>query len=304
MFTYGYEFENRRRMLQRSSAMQMPAMRALEVTPIGATFGTRVRGGQLQKLSAFPEEVQTIHQLLLGRGVVVLSGVNINAEQFVDLGQLFGAVRPTRIQDKSLSPPASEYVFVGQRTSDNIPTQLTRADVAHIWHVDYSTAGPIPRLAAQYTVNVNEGGGRLSFTDMRKAYASLRLETREKLRGVGAVHYEHPKGVDVEQPGQEIALSWQERHKGAIHPLVMNDASGATMLCLPARPDSPVQGMDEKQSAALLQHLWSHALSQGEPWEIEPQTGDIVIWNNHAIAHKRSEWPLKKERLVWFITTH
>lgn len=284
--------------------MRLPAMSALEVTPIGETFGTRVRGEQLQKLRAYPEDVKTIQQLLSQRGVVVLSGVDITAEQFVDLGQLFGAVRPARIQDKSLSPPASEYVFVGRRTPDNIPTQLTRADVAHIWHVDYSTAGPIPKLAAQYTVNVNQGGGWLSFTDMRKAYASLPVETREKLHGLSAVHYEHPVGVDVEPPGQAVALSWQERHKGAIHPLVMNDALGAPMLCLPARPDSPVQGMDEKQSAEFLQLLWSHALSHGEPWEIEPQTGDIVIWNNHAIAHKRSEWPLEKERLVWFITTH
>ncbi|WP_156909370.1 TauD/TfdA dioxygenase family protein [Ottowia thiooxydans] len=279
-------------------------MNALEVTPISETFGTRVRGQQLQNLRAHPKDVETIQHLLVHRGVVVLSDVNIDADQFVDLGQLFGEVRPARIKDKSLSPPASEYVFVGRRTSDNIPSKLTRADVAHIWHADYSTAGPIPKLAAQYTVNVNDGGGWLSFADMRKAYATLPPATQAQLRGLGAVHYEHPVGVDVEPPGQAAALSWEERHKGAIHPLVMISESGIPQLCLPARPDSPVQGMDEKQSAAFLELLWSHALSNGEPWDIEPKTGDIVIWNNHAIAHKRSEWPLDKERLVWFITTH
>lgn len=278
-------------------------MSSLEFTSIGNTFGTRVRGVQPHLLQAHPEATEKLRQRLRHEGVLVLSGMDIGANDFVGLLSLFGQVRPARVKHASLPLPASDYVFVGQRTADT-PQKLTRGDVAHVWHVDYSTSGPIPQYSAQYTVKADPGGGTLGFADMRQVHAALPEHTKTQIQHLWAIHYEHPVGVDVEPPGQAAALSWDERHQGTAHPLVMHDSAGRPFLCLPARPDSPIQGWSERTSAELLDFLWSHLEPHGSGWEYEPQAGDIVIWDNRALAHKRAEWPLNKERLAWFITTN
>ncbi len=276
----------------------------LQVSPLeGAGFGVRVSGPTLQDLAAHPGDVATLRSLVTRHRVVVLTDLRLDADALVALAANLGTVRPARVRHPSLPGPAGDHIFVSVRDATSVPAAATPADAAHMWHVDYTHTCPAPRLSMLYATKAPIHGSRNGFADMVDVHAALPQLLQDEIEHLQARHYRHPRGVDVVPADQDQALPWAEREQGMAHPLVMRDAEGQPFLFLPARRDSPVVGRDEAQSRALLERLWPYVEAHGKPWEHTQESNELLIWDNRALLHKRSEWPLKEERLLWFLTT-
>lgn len=265
-------------------------------------FGVRVHGTALASLPSNPGAHASMRELLARHRVVVFRGLQLDADSLVAIAGCLGTPRRARVSHPSLRPPASHYVFVGAKSAstDAIPTS---ADAAHRWHLDYSTSASLPGLSLMYAVQAPSPSSRTGFADMAAVYAALPAELKARIAGLRARHYIHPRGVDVNDSALEVAVGWPERAQGVPHPLVMQDAYGVPFLCLPPRDDSPVVGLDEKEGTALLRALWSWVERAGRAWDYEQATGELLIWDNRALLHRRSAWPSDKERLIWFVST-
>jgi taurine dioxygenase len=86
---------------------------------------------------------------------------------------------------------------------------------------------------------------------------------------------------------------------GAHHPLVRTEpASGRKALFLGRRPNSYVLGLDVPASEALLDALWAHATQPQFVMCHQWQVGDLLMWNNLSVLHRRDPFDPKSRRIM------
>jgi taurine dioxygenase len=86
---------------------------------------------------------------------------------------------------------------------------------------------------------------------------------------------------------------------GARHPLVRTDpTTGRKALFLGRRSNSYVVGLPVADSEALLDALWAHATQPHFVMCHEWQIGDLLMWNNRAVLHRRDPFDPKSRRVM------
>src|SRR5262249_31162682 len=86
---------------------------------------------------------------------------------------------------------------------------------------------------------------------------------------------------------------------GARHPLVRTDpASGRRALFLGRRPNSYIVGLELEESEEILDEVWAHAsqprFAMCHVW----QTGDLLMWNNLSVLHRRDPFSPESRRVM------
>ena len=86
---------------------------------------------------------------------------------------------------------------------------------------------------------------------------------------------------------------------GARHPLVRTDPeTGRKALFLGRRPNSYMLGMEVAESEALLDALWAHATQPRFAMCHEWKVGDLLMWNNLSVLHRRDPFDPKTRRVM------
>jgi taurine dioxygenase len=86
---------------------------------------------------------------------------------------------------------------------------------------------------------------------------------------------------------------------GAHHPLIRTEPNtGRKALFLGRRPNAYVLGLEVPESDALLDALWAHATQPRftlcHRWEV----GDLLMWNNLSVLHRRDPFDPKTRRVM------
>jgi taurine dioxygenase len=69
-------------------------------------------------------------------------------------------------------------------------------------------------------------------------------------------------------------------------------------LFLGRRPNSYIVGLEVADSEALLDALWAHATQQRLVMCHEWQVGDLLMWNNLAVLHRRDPFDPGSRRVM------
>ena len=85
---------------------------------------------------------------------------------------------------------------------------------------------------------------------------------------------------------------------GARHPLIRTDPSGRKALFLGRRPNSYVVGLRVADSEALLDALWAHATRDEFTWYQQWRPGDLILWDNRAVMHRRDAFDPAARRVM------
>jgi taurine dioxygenase len=86
---------------------------------------------------------------------------------------------------------------------------------------------------------------------------------------------------------------------GARHPLVRtNPKTGRKALFLGRRPNAYVPGLEVADSEALLDSLWAHATQPCFVMCHEWQVGDLLMWNNLSVLHRRDPFDPESRRVM------
>jgi taurine dioxygenase len=86
---------------------------------------------------------------------------------------------------------------------------------------------------------------------------------------------------------------------GARHPLVRADGmTGRKALFLGRRPNSYIEGMEVAASESLLDALWAHATEPRFSMCHEWQVGDLLMWNNLSVLHRRDPFDADARRVM------
>jgi len=155
-----------------------------------------------------------------------------------------------------------------------------------------------PSASALYSLEVPRQGGDTGFSNMYLAYETLPAELRRQIAGRRCRHDasrnsagELRRGfVDAADPSQTV---------GAEHPILRtHPVTGKTALFLGRRRNAYIPGMPLAESEALLDALWAHAGRPELAWYQQWQAGDLVLWDNRCVMHRRDAFDPNARRVM------
>jgi taurine dioxygenase len=86
---------------------------------------------------------------------------------------------------------------------------------------------------------------------------------------------------------------------GADHPIIRtHPVTGRKAIFLGRRRNAYIQGLQLEESEQLLDALWTHATRSELTWYQQWRVGDLVLWDNRCVMHRRDEFDPNTRRLM------
>lgn len=166
------------------------------------------------------------------------------------------------------------------------------------WHTDMSYIQHPPKASVLYAVEVPKSGGDTHFCSMRHALDSLPSELRDRTRSLKLKHDAAHDSIGQLRPGFDHSPT-PLGAPGCVHPMVtVHPETGYETLFLGRRQDAYVVGITLEESEKLLNQIWDWVALVDHCWSQHWKVGDLVIWDNRAVMHKRGAFDPESRRLM------
>ena len=167
-----------------------------------------------------------------------------------------------------------------------------------VWHTDMSYNDLPPRASLLYALEVPPDGGNTGFLNMYSAYDTLSAELKRAVEGKTCIHDSSRNSAGELRKGFQTTLD--PRHTpGAVHPLVrLHPVTGRKALFLGRRPGAYIHGLPVEESETLLNAVWAHATQDRFAWYQKWRIGDLVMWDNRCVMHRRDAFDESARRLM------
>ncbi len=169
-----------------------------------------------------------------------------------------------------------------------------------VWHADMTYVDVPPKAAMLHSLEVPppEAGGNTYFANMFAAYESLPADLKKAVEGKTLVHDASRNSAGMLRKGYKEVTDVRQT-VGAHHPLVRTDPkTGRKALFLGRRPNAYVLGLDVAESEALLDAIWAHATQPRFAMCHEWRVGDLLMWNNLSVLHRRDPFDPTTRRVM------
>src|SRR6266571_7551153 len=271
---------------------------ALAIKNLDAALGAEVADIDLSKpLSR--TYIDAIEAAWRERLVVVFHGQSLSDPQLIAFSKNFGELDPPG-QNPYGEPFNKEHpeLNVISNVVENGKPIGNLGDGEAVWHADMTYIDVPPKAAILHSLEVPPAGGNTYFADMFAAYATLPADLKKSAEGKIVVHDASRNSAGLLRKGYKEVTDVRET-VGARHPVVRTDPeTGRKALFLGRRPNSYVVGMDVAESEALLDALWEHATQRRFALCHEWQAGDLLMWNNLAVLHRRDPFDAGSRRVM------
>jgi len=169
-----------------------------------------------------------------------------------------------------------------------------------VWHADMTYVEVPPKAAMLHSLEVPppEAGGNTYFANMFAAYDALPADLKKAATGKIAVHDASTNSAGMLRKGYR-EVSDVRQTVGAHHPLIRTEpGTGRKALFLGRRPNAYVMGLEVAESEGLLNALWSHATQPRFTLCHRWKVGDLLMWNNLSVLHRRDPFDPKTRRVM------
>jgi len=169
-----------------------------------------------------------------------------------------------------------------------------------VWHTDMSSFAAPPNQTILHAIELPSSGGRTGFADMYRAYETLPAGLKSQVR---TLTLKHDATVDaagyIRRAYKDLADDDPESMPGTEHPLVRtHPETGRDCLYLGRRAKAYICGLPRAKSEALLDELWRHATQPDMTWFHEWHIGDVLVWDNRCVMHRREPFDPKERRTL------
>lgn len=196
---------------------------------------------------------------------------------------------PRQLQEGRNAEFPEILVISNKKKADGTPAgDLGDGEVR--WHTDTWFVEQPPSAAILRAVELPGQGGNTYFANMYAAYEGLDAAMKARLDGLAIHHQSVIDGRGEVRLGKTPPVSddyaaWA----GVDHPLVRrHPGSGRPCLYLGGdRPHQSIPGMPRDEAAPLLADLWAAATDARHVWAQQWRPGDMMMWDNRCLLHKR-----------------
>jgi taurine dioxygenase len=288
----------RRSVLKEAFSEERGAAMAISIRNLDAALGVEVGGIDVSKPVAL-DDVETIEDAWRERLVVVFHGQKLSDPQLIAFSKYFGELDPPgpNPYGEPFNKEHPELNVISNVVVDGKPIG-NLGDGEAVWHADMTYVEVPPKAAMLHSLEVPPTGGNTYFANMFAAYETLPADLKKAAQGKIAVHDASTNSAGMLRKGYKRVTNVRDV-VGAHHPLIRTDPNtGRKALFLGRRPNSYVLGLEVSESEALLDALWAHATQPRFAMCHEWKVGDLLMWNNLSVLHRRDPFDPKSRRVM------
>lgn len=248
---------------------------------ITGSLGLEIHDLDLSKTLSSADQAE-LRQLWAENGVLVIRGQQLNDDDFIRLGKIFG-------------PLAENYFFFPNQVETKpeiakvVKTPTEKLNTGGIWHHDQGYYPTPVKGISLYGVQIPMAGGDTLFSNLTVAYSALSPIMQDFLSNLKVVHTTRlmlAKKAQVKQSAQVAKVLEAMEEEEAIHPLVCQDPdTGKPFLYVNRTTTESIVGLSPRESATLLDFLFQHIERHEFTCRVKWKKGTLVLWNNHKCLH-------------------
>ena len=279
-------------------------MSELWIQPTNGALGADVHGIDLGQ----PMSDATFQRILDAWGehlVLRFSGQKLDDHQLMKFSARFGELDRAPIaaasldrNDSGMAPDAVDWVAVIASVKKNGKAVGGLGSYELVWHTDMSYNDLPPRASLLYALEVPPDGGNTGYLNMYTAYETLPDELKAAVEGKTCIHDSSRNSAGELRKGFQTTLDVRKT-PGAIHPLVrLHPLTKRKALFLGRRPGAYIHGLPVEESEKLLDAIWAHTTQPHLAWYQKWRIGDLVLWDNRCVMHRRDAFDESLRRLM------
>ena len=268
------------------------------IRPLGGKIGVEVSGVDVKKLddAGFAE----IYRAWLGANVLVVTGQELEIDDFLRYSRRFGVVLP-HPSKMTRHPDYPEITLLGVNKfgPDGALDQAIYRRGAEGWHTDGAYDAEPFKATQLYALAVPSHGGDTLFASMYAAYDALPQRLQQRLEGVtGVFTYGGRRKATA-------LLNPEDRDWTPVrHPIIRtHPETGRKALYFDPGKILSIEGLDDAESDAVIDELTERMIQPEGEYRHRWRRGDIVIWDNRCSYHKAAgDYPPEEDRIHWRVS--
>ncbi len=209
-------------------------------------------------------------------------------------------IHPRQLQEgKSEEFPQILVVSNKKKNDGSAAGDLGDGELA--WHTDTWFVDRPPSASILRSIELPPAGGNTYFANMYSTYSDLPTDMKARLKGLAIHHQSVIDGRGEVRLGKEIPASQEfATWPGVDHPIVRRhrDSNKPCLYLGGGQKHQSIVGLPLHEAEELLQELWSRATEQRHVWRQEWKAGDMMMWDNRALMHRRDSFDPTTNRLM------
>ena len=246
------------------------------------------------------DQINFINESWNERLVLVFKKQNLDDPKLIDFSKNFGELDPPGPNPFGITflPEFPEINVISNVKNEQGTPIGNLGDGEAVWHADMTYLELPPKAGILYALEVPENQGNTHFANMTLAYSDLSEDIKKKIDGKILIHDSAHNSAGMLRKGySEVDNPTQT--PGARHPMVITDQStNKKLLFLGRRPHAYIIGLEIEESENLLDEIWKHATQEKYTWTQKWEKGDLLMWKNLNVLHKRDAFDPNTRRVM------
>ena len=246
------------------------------------------------------DQINFINECWDERLVLVFKKQNLDDHKLINFSKYFGELDPPGPNPYGITfLPEFPEINVISNVKNNQGTPIGNlGDGEAVWHADMTYLELPPKAGILYALEVPKNQGNTHFANMALAYSELPDKLKKQIHGKTLIHDSAHNSAGMLRKGYSETND-PSNTPGARHPIVITDKStNKKLLFLGRRPHAYLLGLELKESEDLLNEIWAHATHERFTWTQYWEKGDLLMWKNLNVLHKRDAFDPKTRRIM------
>lgn len=262
----------------------------MEIKPLSEALGAEILGVDLSHdLSS--ESWEKIFSVWLTYKVIVFRGQSLSDKNQMNFAKLFGDLQVVRSATHLVGEDQA-VMHVANRPVNGKPGILPDGEMN--FHNDQSYYEIPCKGTLLYALEIPKKGGNTLFLNTAKAYAALQDTKKVEISQLKVFNvYDYDRNPTVPSD------AYDPDAPQFIHPLVIkHPETGEPALFTSRLMSHHIDGIDLEKSEVILNALFDHAESPDFIYEHIWEVGDLVMWDNYASQHARTNFDAAETRIL------
>jgi|TARA_B100000035_G_scaffold71714_1_gene59017 taurine dioxygenase len=246
------------------------------------------------------DQINFINESWDERLVLVFKKQNLDDHKLINFSKYFGELDPPGPNPYGVTflPEFPEINVISNVKNEQGTPIGNLGDGEAVWHADMTYQELPPKAGILYALEVPENQGNTHFANMALAYSELPNRLKEKINGKILIHDSAHNSAGMLRKGYEEVENPSDT-PGARHPIVIRDKNtNKKLLFLGRRPHAYIIGLELEESEDLLNEIWEHATQDKFTWTQQWEKGDLLMWKNLNVLHKRDAFDPNTRRVM------
>jgi len=246
------------------------------------------------------DQINFINKSWDERLVLVFKKQNLDDHKLINFSKYFGELDPPGPNPYGITflPEFPEINVISNVKNEQGTPIGNLGDGEAVWHADMTYLQLPPKAGILYALEVPENQGNTHFANMALAYNELPNKLKEKIGDKILIHDSAHNSAGMLRKGYSEVDNPSET-PGARHPMVITDKNtNKKLLFLGRRPHAYIIGLELEESENLLNEIWEHATQEKFTWTQKWEKGDLLMWKNLNVLHKRDAFDPNTRRVM------